>query len=101
MNVQGINQLQQTLESMRASAGAGPAAPKVESFGEVLMKSVEGVQSLQSDADAKAQALVLGKTDNISEVMTAINKAGVAFDLLMETRNRMVEAYQEIQQIRF
>jgi flagellar hook-basal body complex protein FliE len=32
--------------------------------------------------------------------MAAVNKAGVAFDLLMEVRNKMVEAYQEIQQIR-
>ena len=41
-----------------------------------------------------------GKTDNVTEVFAAVNKAGVAFDLLMEIRNKLLDAYQEIKQIR-
>jgi flagellar hook-basal body complex protein FliE len=32
--------------------------------------------------------------------MAAVNKAGIAFDLLMEVRNKLVESYHEIQQMR-
>ena len=46
------------------------------------------------------QALLSGETDNVAEVFAAVNKAGIAFDLLMEIRNKLLDAYQEIKQIR-
>ena len=46
------------------------------------------------------QRLVTGETDNVAEVMEAVNKAGIAFDLLMEIRNKLSDAYQEVQQMR-
>jgi len=44
--------------------------------------------------------LLTGETDNVAEVLTAVNKAGIAFDLLMEIRNKLTEAYREIQEMR-
>ena len=41
-----------------------------------------------------------GETDNMAEVLSAINKADIAFDLLMEMRNKLTDAYREIQQMR-
>ncbi len=69
-------------------------------FVDVLMESLEEVNRLQTEADESVEALYSGKTDDIASVFTAVNKAGVAFDLLMEIRNKLVDAYQEIQQIR-
>ena len=46
------------------------------------------------------QKLVTGQTNNVAEVFAAVNKAGIAFDLLMEIRNKLTDAYQEIQQMR-
>ncbi len=40
------------------------------------------------------------ETDNVAEVLAAVNKAGIAFDLLMEIRNKLTDAYREIQQMR-
>jgi len=58
------------------------------------------VNRLQNEADAGVQRLLTGESDNVAEVFAASNKAGIAFDLLMEVRNRLVDAYQEIQQMR-
>jgi flagellar hook-basal body complex protein FliE len=71
-----------------------------KSFRDVLMGSLEEVNRLQSDADQSVQRLLTGETDNVTEVFAAVNKAGIAFDLLMEVRNKLTEAYQEIQQMR-
>ncbi len=76
---------------------AAPAASK--SFKSVLLESLDEVNRLQAEADQGVQRLVTGQTENVAEVMTAVNKAGIAFDLLMEIRNKLVDAYKEIQQM--
>lgn len=84
-----------------ASAG-GAAAPPVagKNFMDVLMSSLDEVNRLQGDADQSVQALYSGETDDVAGVFTAVNKAGIAFDLLMEIRNKLIDAYREIEQIR-
>jgi flagellar hook-basal body complex protein FliE len=71
-----------------------------QDFKSVLLDSLNEVNRLQTEADEGVQRLLTGETKNVAEVMAAVNKAGIAFDLLMEVRNKMVEAYQEIQQVR-
>ena len=41
-----------------------------------------------------------GETENLAEVFSAVRKADVAFSMLMEMRNKMIEAYREVQQMR-
>jgi flagellar hook-basal body complex protein FliE len=81
-----------------------PAAPaevvEGKDFKRILLDSLEEVNRLQQEADRGVQRLVTGETDNVAEVMHAVNKAGIAFDLLMEIRNKMTDAYREIQQMR-
>ena len=62
--------------------------------------SLEEVNRLQTEADEGVQKLLTGETDNVAEVFAAANKAGIAFDLLMEIRNKLTEAYRDIQQMR-
>jgi len=81
-----------------APEGIQPTGGK--SFMDVLLESLEDVNRLQQEADASVQALYSGETDNVAEVFTAVNKADVAFDLLMEIRNKLLDAYREIQQMR-
>jgi flagellar hook-basal body complex protein FliE len=70
-------------------------------FKSILLNSLNEVNRLQTEADQKVQALYRGETENVADVFAAVNKAGIAFDLLMEIRNKLVEAYQEIQSMRF
>ncbi len=46
------------------------------------------------------QRLVTGESDNVAEVLSAIRKSEVAFSLLMEIRNKLLDAYSEIRQMR-
>lgn len=88
-----------------ASSDAGlpsiPSAERVEGkdFKSILFDSLNEVNRLQTEADAGVQRLITGETDNVAEVLAAVNKAGIAFDLLMEIRNKLTEAYQEIQRM--
>lgn len=79
---------------------AAPAAPPAgKSFQSVLLDSLNEVNRLQAEADAGVQRLLTGQSDNVAEVMNAVNKAGIAFDLLMEIRNKLVESYKQIEQM--
>ena len=82
-----------------APAAAAPAAPAGKSFQAVLLESLDEVNRLQAEADEGVQRLLTGQTDNVAEVMAAVNKAGIAFDLLMEIRNKLVDSYKEIVQM--
>jgi flagellar hook-basal body complex protein FliE len=100
LNIQGI----------QPGNGAGPVRPlpgmpsaqpvEGKSFKDTLLSSLEQVNQLQQEATDGVNKLVTGETDNVAEVFSAVRKAGVAFDLLMEMRNKMVDAYNEIQQMR-
>lgn len=69
-------------------------------FKAYLLESLEKVNQLQTEADAGVQKLLTGQTDNVAEVLTATRKAGIAFDLLMEIRNKLMDAYSELRQMR-
>ncbi len=69
-------------------------------FKTILLENLDEVNRLQAEADQGVQRLLRGETDNVAEVFAAVNKAGIAFDLLMEIRNKLQEAYRDIQQMR-
>jgi flagellar hook-basal body complex protein FliE len=77
---------------------SAPATGK--DFKSYLLDSLSKVNELQSEADAGVQKLLTGQTDNVAEVFSASRKAGIAFDLLMEIRNKLMDAYSEIKQMR-
>lgn len=85
---------------VQPAPAADPAKPAGRDFKSVLLDSLNEVNRLQSEADAGVERLVTGQTDNVAEVLAAVNKAGVAFDLLMEIRNKLTDAYDQIQQMR-
>jgi flagellar hook-basal body complex protein FliE len=58
------------------------------------------VCSSDLEADEGIQNLLTGRTDNVTEVLTAARKAEIAFSLLMEIRNKLVDAYSELRQLR-
>jgi len=74
--------------------------PDGKSFSDLLLDSLDQVNRLQQEAAAGVEKVVTGETDNLAEVLTAVRKADVAFSMLMEMRNKLVEAYQEVQQMR-
>lgn len=98
--INGLNSLLPT-QAIGGAAGIGAdAAVSGKGFKQYLMESLQQVNQLQQEADAKVDGLLTGQSDNVVEVFSAVRKADVAFSLLMEMRNKMMDAYQELQQMR-
>jgi flagellar hook-basal body complex protein FliE len=67
-----------------------------ESFGSMLANSLNEVNRLKLDADEAANNLASGQQKDIHQTMIALEKADVAFQLLMQIRNKIVAAYEAV-----
>jgi flagellar hook-basal body complex protein FliE len=67
-----------------------------KSFADMLKDAVKETNHLQKVADQKMQDLATGRTDNIPEVMIAAEKADIGLRLMVQVRNKVIDAYQEI-----
>lgn len=78
----------------------GMAAPAPEAhaanFSDILKNSVEKVNTMQAQADESIANLVAGRTKNIHETMLAIERADSSLKLMMQVRNKILDAYKEI-----
>ena len=70
--------------------------PQTESFWQFLQHSIEKVNDLQLQADKAAQDFLLGKDVNIHQVMIAIEKANISLQLMVQIRNKIINAYEEM-----
>ena len=73
-------------------------APKL-SFENMLSDSIKKVNSLQLEAEKKIRDLAIGDVDDISEVVLASSRADTALRLVMEMRNKFIDAYQALSRI--
>lgn len=67
-----------------------------KSFGDVLKDAVASVNEVKQDAEKSVQELMTGENKNLHETMIALQKADISFKLMMQIRNRLLEAYREI-----
>jgi flagellar hook-basal body complex protein FliE len=65
-------------------------------FGDALRQALGEVNQLQQSADHAAQAFSLGQTRDVASTLITIEKANIGFQLALQIRNKLVEAYQEI-----
>ena len=65
-------------------------------FSDLLKKSVDQANDYQKQADHAIKELVAGRTKNIHETMLAIERADLSLKLLVQVRNKVVDAYREI-----
>ena len=72
-----------------------------KTFKEIFTAHIDEVNRLQMDADNQMSDFVTGKTDNISDVLDAVKKAELAFKTLMQIRNKLLDAYDELNRMRF
>lgn len=80
-------------------AGNAPTAG-TSSFKNMLVDSIQQVNSMQQEANVAVENLFTGGEANPAEVLTAVQKADLAFKMMMQVRNKLVQAYQEIKDIR-
>ncbi len=76
------------------------ARPKGEggggSFVDALKESINKVNTLQGEADMAIKGLVKGETKNVHDTMIAIEKANISFNMMIQVRNKLLAAYEEI-----
>ena len=71
-------------------------SPGTPEFGKILSSYINDVSNLQHNAAESLQKLATGEIKDVHQVMIAMNEAGVAFKLMMEIRNKLVQAYKQI-----
>jgi flagellar hook-basal body complex protein FliE len=67
-----------------------------ESFTELFGKMLTSVNSLQQDATTAQQLAATGEAADLHQVMVAVEEAGIAMVLLLEIRNKLMDAYQTL-----
>jgi flagellar hook-basal body complex protein FliE len=75
---------------------ANPGAAPAQGFSQMLDGLVGAVDAKQQAAGAVTRQVLLGETDNLHQSVIAMQEAGVAFSLMVEVRNKLVESYQEL-----
>jgi flagellar hook-basal body complex protein FliE len=81
-----------------------PTAPATQtdgpSFKDVLMENIKQVNDLQLDAEKATEDLLTGRRDDLANVNIAKQKSDLAFQMLLQVRNKMLDAYDEVKQLR-
>ena len=75
--------------------------PEEGSFSGVLSNALHQVNQLNTTADQQIGGVLQGGNADMSSVMIAVEKADVAFQLMMQVRNKIVNAYQDIEKMQF
>ncbi|PYS41912.1 MAG: flagellar hook-basal body complex protein FliE [Acidobacteria bacterium] len=65
-------------------------------FGAVLQDAIQQVSALQNQAGDDVQKVLTGEITDIHSAMIAVQKADISFQMMMQVRNKIVSAYQEI-----
>jgi flagellar hook-basal body complex protein FliE len=95
-NLTGFPNLQQP--------GVAPASSSGEAggdFGSVLKTAINQVEQIHTDAEQQVTELLKGDRSDVHNVMIAVEKADIAFQLMMQVRNKIVSAYQEVSRMQF
>src|SRR4051812_1781333 len=83
-------------QTMEAEGMEGAGAVHGASFSDLLKDSVEKVNTMQVQADTAIKDLTAGRTKNIHETMLTIERADASLKLMMQVRNKILDAYREI-----
>lgn len=103
-DVAGINGVLSQIRALReqigvsGAAGGSPATAKTSGLGDAFSKVIDKVSQTQNEANTMAAKFERGDKDaSLVNVMLAMQKAQVSFKAVTEVRNRLVQAYQDIQ----
>lgn len=80
---------------------ASGAADSQDSFGSSLVDAIDQVEQVHTDAQSQVKQLLHGDRQDVHNVMIAVEKADVTFQLMMQVRNKIVNAYQEVSKLQF
>ncbi len=97
------------IDAMRGLSGMTPLdrgkpTQKTEqsgpSFKDALSGFMSDVNSMQTQADQSIEKMAAGEISDVHQVMTSVEEAKTAFNMMMEIRNKVMEAYDEVMRMR-
>ena len=84
-----------------ADAASSFTAPESASFADTLRSAIDDVGQLQTQAESKVAGVLSGAGTDVHSALIAVEKADLSFQLMMQVRNKIVSAYQEISRMQF
>ena len=93
-NIQGIGQL--STNDLLQSKNKNVAKAKDSSFGDILKKSIGEVNEIQKDGEKAMEDIATGQVKDLHQAALAIDKAEMNMKLMLEVRNKAINAYKEI-----
>lgn len=102
MDSKGIDQMLSVLRTSAAQAAGRPAEAQEAAaggvdFAQVLQNSIAQVSQAQQKADGMSASFAAGDGEaNLHEVMIALQKASVSFQEMVQVRNKLVTAYNDV-----
>ncbi|MGY3803914.1 flagellar hook-basal body complex protein FliE [Pigmentibacter ruber] len=89
---------QNLIRSVPAQSGGGtpPVNPGKTEFQDLVEKGIKEVNTASREAEKASMDLASGRSSNIHETMLSVTKAELGFDMLVQMRNKVIEAYQEV-----
>ena len=92
-----IGQISPTMQLPEITRPRAPAKTEEgASFGDMLKTAISTANELQKQSDVEIQKLMTGETQDLHTTMIAVQKADLSFQMMMQVRNKIVQAYQEI-----
>jgi flagellar hook-basal body complex protein FliE len=82
-----------------APLATGAATPGGSGFADTLKNLIGEVAKSRDAADQASQAYATGRTTDVTATMVAVERASITFALMLQVRNRLLDAYQEIQRM--
>lgn len=90
----------QTFDLASSESGLKPNASDSQFMG-TLRNAMDEISSLQGDADDKVSQLLSGNGQDVHSAMIAVEKANLSFQMMVQVRNKIVQAYQQISAMPF
>lgn len=91
-----IDPLLRPLEFTPQKSQLGSIKETEKSFEDVLKNAINDVNNLQTDSDHKITSLLKGESQDLHGTILAVQQADTSFKMMMQVRNKIVEAYKEI-----
>ncbi|MGC2210915.1 MAG: flagellar hook-basal body complex protein FliE [Candidatus Korobacteraceae bacterium] len=82
-------------------AGSTASGAPAGDFAGTLGSAIAKVNDLQSSAEQKVTGLLAGDGQDVHTAALSVERASLAFDLMLQVRNKVVGAYQEISRLQF
>ena len=93
--IAGISPASRRAVDLGAGPGAGAPAGGT-AFGDMLKEAVRRVDGYQKAADISVEKLLKGEDEDLHRVAMVTQQAEVAFELFLQMKNKVVQAYQEV-----